>query len=101
MHSKENLQNVDLAELAEMLPQQLNITDIIIDCMYHIFDYLELEDLLNVADSCKALCHIASQIFESKYAGNKIVGIGNTMEVWELCNVGGIYSALADEEMNR
>lgn len=99
MHSNENLQKVDLS-LVELMPEQLNITNINHDCMNNIFEYLELEDLLNVADTCMTLRDVASQFFEWKYSGNKIVGIGPTVEVWHYLNVGQLLTAV-DEEMHR
>lgn len=44
------------------------LTDLDIVCIEEIFEYLELKDLLNVADSNKRLCHASKFVFIRKYA---------------------------------
>lgn len=44
-----------------------NITNINSDCMEHIFERLELNDLLNVADSSKQFYNAACQVYKRKY----------------------------------
>lgn len=47
--------------------EQLKITDIGIDCLEKVFEFLDLYDLLNVADSSKEFKSCADFIFTSKY----------------------------------
>lgn len=46
---------------------EINITDINLACLDHIFKYLSIEDLLNVADSCESLREAAFFTYTSKY----------------------------------
>lgn len=48
------------------------LTDLNIDCLEEILEYLELKDLLNAADSNKRLCHASKFVFIRKYAGDYI-----------------------------
>lgn len=54
---------------------QMKITELNPDCLEHIFKYLHLKDLLNIADARKSLQDPVNQAFISKYHGKTIVSI--------------------------
>lgn len=60
----------DMEQIASS--NQMKITDLNPDCLEHIFKYLHIKDLLNVADSRKSLKDAVDQAFTSKYDGNSI-----------------------------
>lgn len=53
-------------------PDQLKIIDLNNDCLEHIFKYLSLVELLNVADARKSLKDGIDQAFTSKYGKRKV-----------------------------
>lgn len=48
------------------------ITDINNDCLEHIFEHLNLKDLVNISDSSKHLKHATNLVFSRKYARKMI-----------------------------
>lgn len=50
----------------------LRITDLMIDCLKEVFEYLGLCDLLNVADSNKRLQQAAGFVYDRKYGKKRI-----------------------------
>lgn len=72
----------ELPDLVELLDdtKQPNLSTINDDCMYHIFEYLEWTDLVNVVETSKVFYEVVCYFFEKKYSGNKIIGVGNI--VW-------------------
>lgn len=72
--SSKYLNNIDqLSNSADYLPQNFKFTILNVDCMEFIFDYLELNDLLNVADSSKAFYAPICQIFKKKFLNKNIL----------------------------
>lgn len=55
----------------------MKFTDLNIDCLEIVLEYLELIDLLNVADSTKRLNKVAELVFARKH-GKKDVNFGGT-----------------------
>lgn len=51
----------------EHIPGSMNITNLNNDCMSYIFEYLELNDLLNIADSSKVFYVALCRVFKRKY----------------------------------
>lgn len=51
--------------IIELIP--LNLTDVIEDCLEHIFDNLDMEDLYYVALTNKELAKIAQMVFKKKF----------------------------------
>lgn len=51
--------------------------------MQLIFQYLEWKELVNIAETCKALHTAACFIFKRRYCGHRIVGIGKVEDIWE------------------
>lgn len=63
------------AHLLDILPEDqvpLKLTTINNDCKELIFDYLEWQDLINIADSSKQLYIAACGVFKRKYGNSKI-----------------------------
>lgn len=56
-----------MPEIADTQDETMKITDLNDDCLEHIFDYLSLEDLLNVAFSNTALQYASGLLFKRKY----------------------------------
>lgn len=54
-------------EDAEEEFQSFNLTTINDDCREHIFTFLNWEDLLNLAETCKQLSKAARDFFSRKY----------------------------------
>lgn len=81
------------------------ITDINNDCLEHIFNYLSLIDLLNVADASKCFKQGVNLSFTAKYGSKKLKLQGiepsphQSYEVddYKICNS---YEALAIQLMN-
>lgn len=63
----------DIEPLAS--PNQMKITDLNPDCLEHIFKYLHIEDLLNVADSRKSLKNAVDQAFTCKYEKRILISL--------------------------
>lgn len=53
--------------IPDYIPGSMNITNLNNDCMSYIFEYLELNDLLNIADSSKAFYVALYRVFKRKY----------------------------------
>lgn len=53
----------------------MKFTDLYFDCLEKLFEYLELPDLLNVADSTKLFKKAAELAYTRKY-GNKCLAFG-------------------------
>lgn len=62
-HKKEKSESAN----DEWSPKTLSLTSIIDDCLLLIFDYLELGDLLNVAEASKRLLPAAVSTYKRKY----------------------------------
>lgn len=57
--------------------EEMRITDLNIDCLKKIFQYLCLKDLLNTADSNKYMKQGSELTFSSKYRNNRVsIGAG-------------------------
>lgn len=56
----------------EAKPEAKTITDICFECLERIFDFLDLESLLNVADTCKRLQMVAATKYGNNYGGKTI-----------------------------
>lgn len=54
----------------------INLITINDDCKMHIFEYLEVEDLINIAETSKQLYSIACLVFQQKYGNNKFTHLG-------------------------
>lgn len=52
--------------------EQVSITNICFDCLEHIFDFLDLQSLLNVAGTCKWLQHVAVNKFGQRYRKKRV-----------------------------
>lgn len=61
-------------EMAKKSSEKMKITDLNIDCLESVFEYLDLQDLLNVADANKYLNIVAKCVFRRKHS-NKMVHI--------------------------
>lgn len=70
----------------------MKITDLTIDCLEEIFDYLDLQDLLNAADANKRLNRAAQFVFLRKHE-NKLVRIYDRSEY---IRHGGKYIHIGD-----
>lgn len=81
----------ELKNFVELLPEQLNITTINNDCLYHIFEYFEWTDLLNVAETCKTLHAVSSHFFKTKYSGITIVGTPHMNNISKDCSISSIW----------
>lgn len=51
----------------------ISLTDLNDDCLEHIFQYLSLEDLLNIADTNKQLKPAAELAFERRFKSGKLI----------------------------
>lgn len=60
------------SESLDGLIAPVNITDVNDDCLEHILKKLSLDDLLNVADSCKRLMQAARLAYASKYGRKRV-----------------------------
>lgn len=56
----------------EMLPEPLSLVTINDDCKELIFEYLELRDLVNIAETSKQLNTAVCSVFKRKYGTKKI-----------------------------
>lgn len=54
-------------ELTSTVSESKMITDLNTDCMEYIFNYLELKDLLSLADSSKGFYTSLCSVFKKKY----------------------------------
>lgn len=77
-HSSKNVPQLNLnheqQDISNDPTQEVKITDFPIDLLVIIFENLELNDLLNVADSNKQLKQAADFIFDRKY-GKKLINL--------------------------
>lgn len=60
-------------QLIEEPADILKITDLNDDCLEKIFDYLSLEELLNVADANKWLYVASASVYRRKFGQNKVI----------------------------
>lgn len=60
-------------EIPDRLEPSMHITDLDNDCLEHIFKKLDLQDLMNVADSSKHSKQAADQAFVSKYGRKEVL----------------------------
>lgn len=60
-------------------PEPLNLTTIVDDCKKLIFEYLGLNDLVNIAGTSKQLNSAVCNVFEGKY-GKGIILLGSLSE---------------------
>lgn len=60
---------------------ETRLTDLNVDCIEHIFQYLEFEDLLNAADSNLYLKNVASSIYKQRYSRRKVI-VRNDLDCW-------------------
>lgn len=58
---------LDCSENVKHIPQTKNITNLNVDCMENIFKHLELNDLLNIADSSKAFYSAACLVYKKQF----------------------------------
>lgn len=61
------------------------LTDIDVECIEYIFDFLNLVDLLSVADSNKYLCRISESVYSRRYGKHSIAfqNYGNEiLDLW-------------------
>lgn len=63
------------------------LTDLNIDCLEAILEYLKFEDLLNVADSNKRLRHASKFVFVHKYAERSFRYFGTYYQTMPIKNV--------------
>lgn len=56
-----------------LLDPMMDVMDVNNDCLEHVFKYLAFSDLLNVADSSKALLEAAQLAYASKYGRKTVV----------------------------
>lgn len=61
----------DSLEKVKGMFETTNITNLNSDCMEIIFEHLELNDLLNVADSSKHFYSAVCQVYKRKYRNTK------------------------------
>lgn len=57
------------------------LTDLNVDCIEHILQYLEFEDLLSAADSNLYLNNVASSIYKRRYSRRKVI-VRNDLDCW-------------------
>lgn len=69
----ENSKHTKLATSMESSNTQMKISDIPPFCLEHIVMYLDLEDLLNIADANKCLRSAAQTSYARKYAGKLLI----------------------------
>lgn len=62
--------------LTNEMPEPLDLTTIINDCKELIFDYLDWNDLISIADTSKALYTSACRVFNRKYGNNARIDFG-------------------------
>lgn len=58
---------IDLFENAESIIETTTITNLNTDCMEIIFEHLELNELINIADSNKRFYSAACQVYRRKF----------------------------------
>lgn len=60
------------------LPDHLTITDLPVECLAHVFNNLDFNDLINVADVSENTAKAASLVYSRKYSNHviKMVGLG-------------------------
>lgn len=69
-HQKQNEREGEPVNTTE--PEPITLTNIYYDCLERIFDFLDLESLLNVAGTCKRLQIAAAAKFRDDFGGKTI-----------------------------
>lgn len=72
LNSDENGFSSEWKQTVRNASEPINITNLIRDGQEHIFKYLELSDLLSVADSSKELSIVINCFFEKKYVNVRV-----------------------------
>lgn len=72
MESRKYLRDTHLVEMLSEDQEPLKLTTINNDCKELIFDYLEWQDLINIADTSKQLYAATCRVFKRKYGNAKI-----------------------------
>lgn len=85
------------ANQAEAIPtSSTKLTDINNDCLAHIFQYLNLVDLVNVADASKHMRQGVELAFNWKYGRKMVLFRDVKVSKDQLCNVDSDYIRLCD-----
>lgn len=63
----------DVASEEKIISEAKKITNLNTDCMEIIFEHLELEDLLNLADSGKQFYSAACLVYKRQYANSYMI----------------------------
>lgn len=63
MESVDQVENIDY------------LSSLIDDCIFHIFDWLPIDDLCSISETCKKFKKLSEEYFERKYATEKSVDI--------------------------
>lgn len=72
MESSERLSACEKDPLDEPEPELLNLTTIIDDCKVEIFQYLQWQDLMSIAETNKQLYAAVCLAFRQKYGTGKV-----------------------------
>lgn len=73
------MESNDYPKMLSINPEPLKLTTINDDCKEHIFNLLDLMDLVNIAETNKQLSSAVCAVFKRKY-GNKGIVFGNYRE---------------------
>lgn len=89
------VKDIEESNSMELSKSNTQIIDLTIDCLEEIFEYLDLHDLLNVADSNKRLNKAAGLVFSRKH-GNKYVLNRERPSYWGFPEKDGEYLGITD-----